>query len=117
MKKQTEAKSSRNRIVEMILLAFIPAFVARATPNLDMLPRIPWADDQPNDIGLGNTDDKDWGNYATHGIPSNPSTSGKTDVEASFTGEDLAAPIERHQCINQESITSSALKSCRPNAH
>jgi hypothetical protein len=62
MKKQTKANSTR--IAEIILLTFILAFVARATPNLDMLPRIPWAEDQPNDIGLGNTDDKDWGIYA-----------------------------------------------------
>jgi len=50
--------------MQVILAIFILAFVARATPNLDMLPKIPWIDDQPNDIGLGNTDDKDWGNYA-----------------------------------------------------
>jgi len=54
----------KTRIAELMLLSFILAFVARATPNLDMLPKIPWIDDQPNDIGLGNTDDKDWGNYA-----------------------------------------------------
>jgi hypothetical protein len=55
---------NKTRIVEILLLTFILAFVARATPNLDVIPSIPWAEDQPNDIGLGNTDDKDWGKYA-----------------------------------------------------
>jgi hypothetical protein len=63
MKKQTEAKSSRNRIVEMILLAFILVSVARTTPNLDMLPNSPSAEDRTTG-DLGNTDDKAWGNYA-----------------------------------------------------
>jgi hypothetical protein len=61
MKRQTKANSTR--IAEILLLTFILAFVARATPNLNVI-NIPWAEDQPNDIGLGNTDDKDWGNYA-----------------------------------------------------
>jgi hypothetical protein len=46
-----------------MLLSFIVVFVSRATPNLDMLPNIPWAEDRTNG-DLGNTDDKAWGNYA-----------------------------------------------------
>jgi hypothetical protein len=61
MKKQTKAKAVR--IVEILLVIFILAFVARATPNLNVIPNIPWADDRTNG-GLGNTADKDWGTYA-----------------------------------------------------
>jgi hypothetical protein len=61
MKKQTRAKAVR--IAEIVLVIFILAFVARAMPNLNVIPNIPWADDRTNG-GLGNTADKDWGNYA-----------------------------------------------------
>jgi hypothetical protein len=61
MKKQTNAKAVR--IAEIILVIFILAFVARATPNLNVIPNIPWADARTNG-GLGNTADKDWGTYA-----------------------------------------------------
>jgi len=53
----------KTRLTEILLLSFIVAFVARATPNLDMLFKIiPWAERTNDD--LANTDDKDWGNYA-----------------------------------------------------
>jgi hypothetical protein len=58
-----KSKLTRTRIVEILLLTFTLACVARATPNLDMLPNIPWAEDRTNG-DLGNTDDKTWGNYA-----------------------------------------------------
>jgi hypothetical protein len=58
-----KSKLTRTRIVEILLLTFTLACVARATPNLDMLPNIPWAEDRTNG-DLGNTDDKAWGNYA-----------------------------------------------------
>jgi hypothetical protein len=61
MKKHTKAKSTR--VVEILLSTFILEFVARATPNSNLIPNIPWADARTNG-GLGNTDDKDWGNYA-----------------------------------------------------
>jgi hypothetical protein len=60
MKKQTKAKAVQ--IAEPILVIFILAFVARATPNLNVIPNIPWAEARTNG-GLGNTDDKDWGDY------------------------------------------------------
>jgi hypothetical protein len=47
--------------MEIVLVTFILAFVARAVPNVDALPSIPWAE-QPN-ADFGNTDDKDWGRY------------------------------------------------------
>jgi hypothetical protein len=53
----------KTRIAELLLLSFIVVFVARATPNLDMLPNIPWAEDRTTG-DLENTDDKAWGNYA-----------------------------------------------------
>jgi hypothetical protein len=58
-----KSKLTRTRMVEILLLTFILAFVARATPNLDMLPNIPWAEDRTTG-DLGNTNDKAWGNYA-----------------------------------------------------
>jgi hypothetical protein len=53
---------SKTRIAEIFLLTFILAFVARATPNLNVIPTIPWAEDRPDDFG--NADDIGWGNYA-----------------------------------------------------
>jgi len=53
----------KTRLTEFLLLSFIVVFVVRATPNLDMLPNIPWAEDRTNG-DLGRTDDKAWGNYA-----------------------------------------------------
>ena len=63
MKTAAKPKATRTRIAEIGLLVFIAAFVARATPNLDMLFKIiPWAERTNDD--LANTDDKAWGNYA-----------------------------------------------------
>src|SRR5260370_12266317 len=60
---KTRTKLTPTRIAEIVLLTFILAFVARATPNLDILPNFPWAEGRTNG-DLGNTDDKAWGNYA-----------------------------------------------------
>jgi hypothetical protein len=56
-------KATRTRIAEIALLVFIAAFAARAEPNLDVLPNIPWAQYRTNG-DLGNTDDVAWGKYA-----------------------------------------------------
>jgi hypothetical protein len=53
----------KTRVADLLLLSFIVVFVARATPNLDVLPNIPWAQDRTNG-DLANTDDKRLGNYA-----------------------------------------------------
>ncbi len=45
----------KTRVATILLLSFIAAFVARTTPNLDMLPNIPWAENRTNG---------DLGNYA-----------------------------------------------------
>jgi hypothetical protein len=62
MKTHTKPKLTWTRIVEMFLLTFILAFVARATPNLNLIPDIPWANRTNDDLGA--TDDKAWGNFA-----------------------------------------------------
>jgi hypothetical protein len=62
MKTQNRFKLNSTRIMELILVIFILAFVARATPNLNVIPTIPWVGDRPDDFG--NADDIGWGNYA-----------------------------------------------------
>jgi hypothetical protein len=75
-------KLTPTRIVEIVLLTFILAFVARATPNLDVLPNIPWAEDRTNG-DLANTDDKRLGELRADEIFGNAPTRGHADVEAS----------------------------------
>jgi hypothetical protein len=60
MKAQNKTQSTR--IIKTLLLTFILVFVARATPNLNVIPNIPWAEDRSDEFG--NADDIGWGNYA-----------------------------------------------------
>jgi hypothetical protein len=98
MKKQTKAKAVR--IAELILVIFILGFVARATPNLNVIPNIPWADSRTKD-GSGNTDDKDWGNYARmQFMATHPSTRTPTlkprrpATRVSLIADSLERPLE-----------------------
>ncbi len=46
-------KSTRTRILELLLLSFIASFIYRVIPNVEMLPSLPASENQ--------LDDQEWG--------------------------------------------------------